>query len=133
MYVISAGRLGLGFLMQLSWTNTVMVHAAAVFITGASQIIWGFWVSEVGMVVCAAVFGCSVVSYGCTWSEVTMLITGEDLFPLAVGYSMLIMGPGWMIGAPVAGKHTLIQTIRYIVYLFCGRDTKILNLLFGLL
>ncbi len=98
------GRLGLSFLSQHPSCNPVVVHGVAVFITGVSQIVWGFWRSVVGMVTCALVFGFCVASIGPTWSEVTMLMVGQELFPLALGYSLLVMGVGWMCGAPAGGE-----------------------------
>ena len=111
---ISVGRLGLGFLAQQSFTNTVILQIVAVFLTGASQILWGFWRSKLGMAACATIFGFCVASFGPTWSEVTMLLTGLELFPLAIGYSLALMGLGWMAGAPVAGLYTFNTISRWI-------------------
>ncbi len=101
----SAGRLGLSFLAQHPYTDTIVVHGVAIFLCGASVIVWGLWRSPVGMLCCATVFGFCIASFGPTWSEVTMILTGPRLFSLALGYSMTTMGLGWMIGAPAAGDY----------------------------
>ena len=103
MFSFPAGRLGLSFLSQLRWTNTIMVFAFASFGAGAAQFVWGFWTSKAGMLVCTVVCGFCVACKGPVWSEVVMLIVGPDLFALAASYSMVTTGIGWMAGAPAAG------------------------------
>ncbi len=90
--------------MQLPCTNAVLLHSVCVFIVGASQVALGLWPSKFGTVTCITIFGFFVACFSPTWSEVTMLMVGRKSYPLASGYGMLIMGIGWMAGAPVAGR-----------------------------
>ena len=46
-----------------------------------------------------------MTAIGPTWAEGVRVLAGEQLFTLALGYSQLIMGFGWIIGPPLAGKH----------------------------
>ena len=88
------------------------MFAFASFGAGAAQLVWGFWTSKAGMLVCTVVCGFCVACKGPVWSEVVMLIVGPDLFTLAAGYSMVTTGIGWMAGAPAAGIYVNILSFR---------------------
>ncbi len=108
--------MGLSLLAQHPLTNSVAVHATAVFFTGVSLITWGIWTSRIGMLVSGISFGFFVSCMGPTWAEVVVLLTGHDLSALALGHSLCIMSFGWICGAPFAGKslaHILIRMFRY--------------------
>ncbi len=90
--------------MQLPCINATAVHGAAVFLAGVFQLLWGFWTTEVGMLICAFAFGFNVIALGPTWSEATMLVAGQELITVAVGYCLPRMGFGWIAGGPLAGK-----------------------------
>ena len=80
------------------------MYALAVAGTGVSQVVWALRRSEYGMTTCAAAFGFCVVAMGPVWSEMTFLIAGPELFALAIGYTSVVMGVGWMAGVPAAGR-----------------------------
>ena len=83
----------------------MVVYCSVVFGAGASQLAWGFWRSQEGMLVCTAVFGFCSACKGPVWSEVIMLIVGTDLFAMTIGYSMVTVGIGGIAGAPAAGNY----------------------------
>ena len=75
------------------------------FVVGASTIMLAVWTSPVGMLVCSGVFGFFSASFGPVAAEVAYLITGPRLFNFAYGYLTVIMGLGWLLGAPAAGSY----------------------------
>ncbi len=81
----------------------MIVYGLSTFGAGAAQFVWGFWKSDAGMLVCAAVGGFCVACKGPVWAEVVMLIVGPDLYTVAIGYSIVTIGVGWVGGAPAAG------------------------------
>ncbi len=56
--------MGLSMLAQHPITNSVAVHATAVFFTGVSLITWGIWTSRIGMLVSGISFGFFVSCMG---------------------------------------------------------------------
>ncbi len=91
-------------LAQHPKTNGIAVHATAVFLPGILLITWGVWASRIGMLVSGICFGFFVSSMGPTWAEVVVLLTGQELAPLALGHSLCIVSFGWIIGPPLAGN-----------------------------
>ncbi len=96
----------------------MLLYGVATFGSGAAQFVWGFWKSEAGMLICAAVCGFFVACKGPVWSEVVMLIVGPDLFDLAIGYSMVTIGVGWAGGAPAAGIASLLKVYKGVVIIY---------------
>ncbi len=90
--------------MHQSWVNTKVLYASTIFITGAVTLVWGFWITPVGMVICAILFGLFNASIGGIVMEVAYLLAGVELFPVVYGYSTALCALGWMLGAPLAGN-----------------------------
>ncbi len=67
------------------------------------MILWGFWVTKPGMVICATLFGFFNASIGGIIIEVAYLLSGKELFTVVYGYSVVASALGWMLGAPLAG------------------------------
>ena len=61
------------------------------------------WTSPVGMMICSSVIGFFLAAFGPTVAECACLILGPRLFNFGYGYLMVLMGVGWLIGAPAAG------------------------------
>ncbi len=76
----------------------------AVFLMGVSITVWGIWTSIYGMLICAFGFGFFGASFGPTLVEVTFLVSGQELLTFGFGYCMVMMGLGWVLGAPAAGN-----------------------------
>ncbi len=104
LVICLGGKLSLSFLVHLSWVNTKLLYAVCVFLTGAVTILWGFWVTPVGMVTCASLFGLFNASIGGIAIEVAYLLSGSELFSVVYGYCATVCALGWMAGAPIAGN-----------------------------
>ncbi len=63
--------------------------------------------SQVGMVICAILFGLFNASMGGITMEVAYLLAGAELFPVVYGYCAFICALGWMLGAPLAGNSAI--------------------------
>ncbi len=74
------------------------------------------------MTTCASAFGFCAVAMGPVWSEVTFLTAGLELFALAIGYTLVVMGVGWIAGrpknavqVPYISAHEQTQTFALLV------------------
>ena len=68
------------------------------------SILLGTWTSPVGLVISSCVFGFFHTAFGPTGSECIFLVAGPEQFNFAFGYVLIVMGIGWMLRAPAAGK-----------------------------
>ena len=75
-----------------------------IWFIGSITIVYALWTSPVGMVICSLVFGFFGTSYGSLAVECAYLLTGPKQFNFAHGYMLVVMGTGWILGAPAAGK-----------------------------
>ena len=73
-------------------------------ISGLFTIVMGFWTSAVGMIISTCGFGFFHTAFGPIIAECAILVTGPKLFNFAYGYVLVMMGLGWTVGAPAAGK-----------------------------
>ena len=71
--------------------------------TGFATIVLAVWTSPVGMMICSSVIGFFLAAFGPTVAECACLLLGPRLFNFGYGYLMVLMGVGWLLGAPAAG------------------------------
>ena len=72
-------------------------------IVGLGSILLAVWTSPAGMVISTCLFGFFHTAFGPTVTECIFLVAGPDLFNFAFGYVLIVMGVGWILGAPAAG------------------------------
>ena len=70
---------------------------------GLATVVLAVWTSPVGMMICSCVIGFFLAAFGPTGAECACLILGPRLFNFGYGYLMVLMGVGWLMGAPAAG------------------------------
>ena len=80
------------------------IRTIYLLISGVFTIVMGFWTSAVGMIICTCGFGFFHIAFDPIIAECAILVTGPKLFNFAYGYVLVMMGVGWTVGAPAAGR-----------------------------
>ena len=57
-----------------------------------------------GMIICTCGFGFFHTAFGPIIAEYAILVTGPKRFNFAYGYVLVMMGLGWTVGTPAAGR-----------------------------
>ncbi len=62
------------------------------------------WTCSTGMVINSGVLGFFFASFGPTHAEIGVHITTSKFFNVGYGYTGVVCGVGWLLGAPAAGQ-----------------------------
>ncbi len=110
LFCFAAGRIAAGSVLQLPAMNALAVYAVDSLLLGIPTITFAIWTSKIGLLFCAVLFGFGFGIDGPSWVEGVVVLTGQELSSLGTGISLVLAGAGWMIGSPLAGKHSTITT-----------------------
>ncbi len=91
--------------MQHPAVNPIIFFAIDNLLMGISTITIGVWTSELGLLLCAILFGITFGIGGTSWVEGIVVLLGSELSSLGTGYSLVVCGGGWIIGVPISGKY----------------------------
>ncbi|XP_077990991.1 monocarboxylate transporter 12-like [Glandiceps talaboti] len=98
------GRILHGVIINAGILTPYRMFQIAVLISGIASLLSPFGNTYMLLMAYAAVYGFTSGCYNPLVAVIMKEVVGEEKLPTAVGFSMLILGLGHLIGSPIAGK-----------------------------